>query len=144
MASIYKPRIVEYRLPETYIGPDGLACEQRAQGAKRIRGQRVKPGTPGARKIRRKSRKYVIEYRDAGGLLRRVTGYADLPASRQLAARLEKKAAHKQEGMIDPTEEHRRRPMADHLADYRRDLLSRNDTPAYVEMVISRLTAIME
>src|SRR5205807_9496828 len=38
----------------------------------------------------------------------------------------------------DPFEAHRRRPPAEHLADFRRALAARDHAPRYVELVISR------
>src|SRR5262249_61280962 len=46
--------------------------------------------------------------------------------------------------MVDPFEEHLRRPLADHLADYRRELQARNNEPNYVALVVSRLTSLLD
>jgi integrase len=85
-----------------------------------------------------------VEYRDVGGIVRRKRGYADKQATEQLAARLERHAARQREGMVDPFEEHLRRPLADHLADYRRELQARNNEPHYVALVVSRVTSLLD
>ena len=46
--------------------------------------------------------------------------------------------------MIDPFEEHHRRPLAEHLADYRRELEARDNAPRYVALVVSRLAALLD
>src|SRR5205823_3523733 len=61
----------------------------------------------------RKLRRWYVKYRDADGIVRRVAGYADREATKQLAARLEREAARRQEGMIDPCAEHHRKPLAE-------------------------------
>jgi excisionase family DNA binding protein len=40
--------------------------------------------------------------------------------------------------------EHKKRLLADHLADYRRELEARDNAPRYVSVVISRLEALLE
>src|SRR5262249_41555828 len=42
-------------------------------------------------------------------------------------------------GIGDPFEEHRKRPLAEHLADYHRELEARGNAPRYVALVASRL-----
>ena len=46
--------------------------------------------------------------------------------------------------MVDAYAEHIRRPLAEHLADYRRELEARDNEPRYVAQVISRLTALLD
>jgi excisionase family DNA binding protein len=55
-----------------------------------------------------------------------------------------KKAAHAEAGMADPFQAHRKRPLAEHLADYRREVEARGGSPRYVEMVGSRLAALLD
>src|SRR5262249_47949739 len=44
----------------------------------------------------------------------------------------------------DPYEGHRKRPLAEHLADFRRELEARGNDPRYVQLVFSRLTALVD
>ena len=76
----------------------------------------------------RKLRRWYVKYKDADGIVRRVKGHTDREATKQLAARLERDAARRQEGMIDPCVESHRKPLAEHLDDYRRCLLAKGDT----------------
>jgi hypothetical protein len=79
----------------------------------------------------RPSKCWYFKYRDRYGTLRRAKGYTDLKATEQLAAEMERKIARQRAGLIDPAEEHARRPLADHLADYGRHLEAKGDTPAH-------------
>jgi hypothetical protein len=88
--------------------------------------------------------RWRIEYRDSAGIIRRVLAYADIKATEQMAARLEKRAAHEIEGLADPFEEQRKRPLAEHIAEYRRELEARDNEPSYVALVVSRLTALFD
>jgi integrase len=88
-------------------------------------------------------RVWAVEYKDADGILQTAKGYADLPASEQLAARLEREAARQHEGMVDAFADHLRRPLAEHLADYRRELEARNNDPGYVSQTIFRVGKLL-
>ena len=54
-------------------------------------------------------------------------GFADLKATEQLAADTERKASRMRSGYTNPAEEHIRRPLADHLADYAAVLEAKGD-----------------
>ena len=58
-------------------------------------------------------------------------------ASQTLLARLVKAAAHGIEGMDDPFQEHNRRPLVEHLADFRGHLEALNDSPEHVSARLS-------
>src|SRR5215831_14574808 len=63
------------------------------------------------KKLKKRARKWYIEYRDADGIVRRVPGYVDRRATEQLAAELERKAERRQAGLTDPFDDHRKRPL---------------------------------
>jgi integrase len=86
----------------------------------------------------RQSQKWHVKYVDSDGIERRVTAYKDKVASQQLAARLEKEAELAREGVVDRYKEHRKRPLVEHLEDFRQALLAKGDTPEYVATVLSR------
>lgn len=90
-------------------------------------------------RVQQKCRKWYIEYRDASDIRRRVPGYTDKRATEQLAAELERRAAREQAGLIDPAAEHRRRPLSDHLDDWRQSLLDRNATAEYATLSDGRV-----
>ncbi len=47
-------------------------------------------------------------------------------------------------GLTDPTEGHACRPLAEHAEDFRRHLTAKGNTPAYIDKVLSRLTAVLD
>src|SRR5262245_37236305 len=76
------------------------------------------PLTKDRRKDLRPAKRWYFDLRDGNGTVRRVKGFADLKATEQLAAEMERKVSRVRSGYADPAEEHARRPLADHLKDY--------------------------
>jgi integrase/recombinase XerC len=108
-------------------------------------GKRVPKNTPGARKVRKRAPKWYGQYRDANGHKQRVPLCRDKAAALQMLADLVKAAERAKAGLSDPRfEEHAGRPLADHLEDFRRELLARDDEPRYVADVVSRLKALLK
>ena len=95
-------------------------------------------------RLRLLSRVYWVEYTDRDGRRRSRKGYTDRQATEQLAARLERREAQKAEGLADPYEAHRSRPVSAHLDDFRAHLEARDNSPAYVGTVLARLRAACE
>ncbi len=105
--------------------------------------QRYTKTTPDGRKVTQQSRKWYVEYRDGQGVRRRVPGYTAKQATQQLASELEKRAAREQSGLTDKYAEHRKRPLSEHLADWRTALLAKGNTEAYVHMSVSRVRRVL-
>jgi site-specific recombinase XerC len=61
-----------------------------------------------------------------------------------LAAKLEREAELKRAGVYDPFEQHRKRPLAEHLEDYERFLTAKGNSEKHVYRVISRARKIIE
>src|SRR4051812_5845966 len=101
-------------------------------------GHRVPKDAPGARRFRERSRKWYGEFRDAEGIARRVPLATDKAASQAMLNQIVKKAERKQAGLYDPYEEHEKRPLSDHLRDYRVDLRSKGSTDNHVDQTIHR------
>ncbi len=92
---------------------------------------------------------YTIEWFDHDGRRRRKgTRIADKDAAQQLANKLETEAMQRRSGLIDATQERfakeARRPLSEHLADYKAVLLARGNTDRYVEMTDARVRFIVE
>jgi hypothetical protein len=68
------------------------------------------------------SRKWYVQYCDSTRRWRRVAGYADKEATRQLAAELERKAERLQSGLGDPFENGKALPLKVHVEEFRRYL----------------------
>jgi integrase len=98
----------------------------------------------GGRKVKKQSTCWYVKYRDADGLERRVKGYPDKEATRQMAARLEKETALAHEGVVDRYKEHRGRPLSEHLEDFRQSLIAKGNTKGYVDTILARATRIVE
>jgi integrase len=92
----------------------------------------------------RKLRRWYVKYRDADGVVRRVAGYTDKEATKQLAGRLEREAARRQEGLTDPHAEHSRRPLAEHLTDWEAALLAEAATPKHVRQTAACARRVIE
>ena len=106
------------------------------------RRRRVKLG--GGKTVTRQSGKWHIKYADADGIERRVVGFTDKMATVQLAASLEKEAALAKAGVVDRFKEHRRRPLAEHLSEYKANMLHRGTTGKQARLVHKRVKAIID
>ena len=93
---------------------------------------------------KKRLRKWYVKYRDAAGIVRRVPGYADREATKQLAARLERDAARRQEGMIDPCVEQQRRPLIEHLAEWESSLLAGGASAKHVRQTTACARRILD
>ncbi len=124
MAKLFKPQIVRY-----------LDAE----------GKRVKKDTPGARKVKEKASKWWGKYRDPNtDREERVPLFIDKKASQQRLNDLVKQSEWAKAGLTDPKfEEHARRPLAEHLANFRTALKAKANTADYVALVVGRLEAVM-
>src|SRR5438132_993841 len=79
-------------------------------------GKRVRASTPGA--VKRKSKTWHARYYLPSGQRVRVKLYRDRKASETRAAELERRGERLDAGFADPLDEHARRPLAEHLADF--------------------------
>jgi integrase len=86
------------------------------------KGQRVKKGTPGARKVRQKTTKWYGQFTDGSGRRRRVPLSADRVAARQMLAALERQAELIRSGVISEAEvsigQHQETSLEDHVTAY--------------------------
>jgi integrase/recombinase XerC len=120
MAQVFRPRY--------YVDP--------------VTGKRVNAGSPGA--VSKKSPTWWIRYWLPSGKRELVKGYHDRKATEAYAAELERKAQRADAGMIDPTDEHAKRPLAEHAEDFRRGLRAKGNTDEYVAKLHFRLTAVLD
>ncbi len=95
-------------------------------------------------RIRKQSKCWYIEYRDANGTRKRVKGYRDKTASRQLADQLERQTELEQVGVIDRYAEHRSRPLREHLADFRQSLLAKGNTAKYTRQTVRSIKRVLD
>ncbi len=95
------------------------------------------------KKHKRKSRRWWIRYYSADGVRHKVKGYRDRKATEVLAGELEKKSDRLDAGMGDPFEEHAKRPLLEHLADYVRDLRAGGRVAGHVAKTEARIKTIL-
>jgi integrase len=118
----------------------GKPCARFTEDGKTV----TRPLTKKGDRIRVPSGKWYCEYTDANGITRRVPLSTDRTAAQQMLAELDRKAERGKAGITDPYETHRKRPLAVHLADYRRDLEARDNVPRYVSATVSRLKSLLD
>lgn len=100
------------------------------------------PITKDGTKCLRPSKRWYFDVRDTNGTVRRVKGCPDLKATQQLAADAERKASRMRAGLIDPAEEHARRPLSKHLTDYAAALEQKGDTSGHVKKTAALISAM--
>jgi integrase len=94
--------------------------------------------------VRKQSQYWYIDYKAADGTRKRVKGFRDKTATQQLAAKLEKEAELAQVGIIDRFKEHRKRPLLEHLNDFKASLLAKGNTEGYVEQTLNRIKPVFD
>src|SRR5687767_5025423 len=115
MATVFKPTR-PYPLP---TNPEVVEKGGRPHVRLRDGGKAVcYPVSKDGRKYLKPAKRWYIEYRDANGVVRRIKGFTDKKATEQRAAELERRVERTRVGYHDPADEHARRPLASHLADY--------------------------
>ncbi len=91
------------------------------------------------KRICKQSKYWYIDYKTADGTRKRVKGFKDKQATVQLAAKLEKEAELGKAGIFDKYAEQRKRPLKEHLADFKASLEKKGNTVSYVIQTISRI-----
>ena len=104
--------------------------------------KRVNAGTPGA--VRKKSPTWWIRYYTPDGKRHKVKGYTDKKATEAKAAELERRGIRLAEGIIEPSDVHAKRPLAEHLADYLRYSAAKGNTGKHVADQQTRVQASLD
>jgi integrase len=94
-------------------------------------------------KIKTKSKKWWGRYRDENGVEKRVPLTTDKVAAQTKLNELVINAERRGAGVIDRFDEHRKRPMADHLAEFERHLNTKGNSPGQVKLVATRCRRIV-
>ncbi len=123
--------------------PDATSRTKDAQMASLYKKPIVVRDPESGRRTTIKSRKWWGRYRDAEGRDRRVPLASDKTAAqamlRELVVRVEREVA----GLEDPFEKHRKCPLSEHLADFRKHLLSKGNTLAYIKQAAQRVRDLL-
>ncbi len=104
-------------------------------------GEKVPKDTPGAKQV---TSKYWIVKVYINGKPRMFKGYTDKAASLQMGARMERRKAQGEQGLIDPFGEHRKRPILEHIEDWLADARAKGRAPLYVHTLGARLRRMIE
>jgi hypothetical protein len=130
VASLFRPTVATYTLPDgKHRTPDG---------------KRVTKDTPGAIRVCRRSTVYFGRYRDANRIVQRVPLCADKTAAKQILAKLVTEAKLAEHNLAGAFEAHQKRPLAEHLEDFRADLLAKGRTAKQVRLVYGRARRIVQ
>jgi integrase len=120
--------------------PDRLAVRFQGPDGKTV----IAPLTKGGDRCRVPSPVWYGQYTDSDGVRQRVPLCENKAAAEAMLGELIHKAGLGRVGIRDPFEAHRKRPLAEHLSDYRRELASRGNAPRYVGLVVSRLRSLLD
>ncbi|MBL8796690.1 MAG: tyrosine-type recombinase/integrase [Planctomycetia bacterium] len=107
-------------------------------------GRRVPKGTPGARVIRERSAKWYGQGIPGYPPKKRFPLATDKSVAQRMLADLVGKGERRAAGYEDRFEPHRKRPLLDHLEDYRRYLSSKGDTADHVKKTAARCRAVLD
>jgi len=90
---------------------------------------------------------YTVSWFVWQGKRRKTSGGPDKDAAEALGRKLETDEMQRRRGLIDPRQEKTaaegKRPLQEHLADFRRHLEAKGDTPDYVTLTLGRLEAVI-
>ena len=85
------------------------------------------------KRTKTKSKKWWGKYRDAAGTIRRVPLAGDKTAAQTMLTDLVRRVDREKAGLIDPTDEQRKRPLAKHLTEFTKYLKNKSVTPKQVK-----------
>ncbi|MCX7429186.1 MAG: tyrosine-type recombinase/integrase, partial [Planctomycetia bacterium] len=147
---------LRYRAPEGALTADVRAAigDHRLEIIERLRAKQStntgykKPAWSTDRKtgqkVRGRSKKWWGKYRDASGTIRRVPLAADKGVAQTMLNETVRKVEREKAGLVDPTEEQRKRPLAQHLTEFERYLRNKGVTPKQVYTTISQTQKIID
>ncbi len=95
-------------------------------------------------KVTTRSKKWWGRYKDENGKERRIPLAADKAAAQAMLNELIKKVERRIAGIVDQFDEHRKRPIRDHLTDFERHLKSKGVSSQQVQLVTCRVGRIIE
>ena len=123
MASLYRPTIIRHI---------------------DAKGRQVPKGTPGAKRVREKSKTFRGRYRAADGKIRTVSLCDDQDTAETMFNEIVSRAKREARGDIAPFEDHRKRPLAEHVEDFRTFLESKGNTAGHVALTLQRITSAFD
>ncbi|CAN5431935.1 hypothetical protein BH11PLA2_BH11PLA2_12200 [soil metagenome] len=130
------------------IPPNAVRVTHNKKPAVRFTGRNGKPVvaplTADGNRCRIRSDSWVGRYVDANGKISEVSLSTDRAASEMMLNELLKKVRDTKAGIIDHYTDHRKRPLTEHLAAYRRHHAELGNTAEQAELVTRRCEAVFE
>jgi integrase len=99
---------------------------------------------PGAVGKRHKAKKWYGQYTDADGIEQRVPLSANKTVAQQMLNELVRKSELGKVGIVNPFEEHRKRPLAEHLAEWEASLLADGATTKDVKQTVACARRVLD
>jgi len=96
------------------------------------------------RKVKTKSKKWWGQFKDAHGRLRRKPLAIDKVAAKAMLNEIVRRVEREKAGLVDPTEEQRKRPLADHVREFESYLVNKGVTPKQVRETIAKLRKMID
>jgi len=96
------------------------------------------------RKVKAKSKKWWGRFRDEDGVEKRVPLATYKNAAQAMLNELVKKVERKATGLLDPFDEHRKRPLRQHLADFVAYLKNKGSSADHVATTGQRVRAVLD
>jgi integrase/recombinase XerD len=94
-------------------------------------------------KVKGKSRKWWGQFKDAHGRLKRVPLAIDKQAAQAMLNQIVKRVEREKAGLVDPTEEQRKRPLVEHVREFESYLENKGVTPKQTAETISKLNKMI-
>lgn len=139
MSDVFKVSVTHYLLHNCWIDSDGNPCDETTPGATFKKTARVRKGTPGAKPRTMLSRKWYARVDGKPVALSPNKGAARI----MLGDRL-KKAEMTKAGAVDAFEQHRERPLTEHLEEFKSALLADNNTEKHAKVTFARGKKLFE
>src|SRR4051794_23729749 len=117
--SVFKVTVVQYWVSNVWVSPDGKLCDKGTPGARFVKSRKVPKETPGAVKVKTKSGKW---YGRVPGSTKPIPLSKNKVVALQMLGQMTTKGELAKMGIHDPYEEHRQRPLGDHLDDWEKSL----------------------
>jgi hypothetical protein len=90
-------------------------------------------------KVKGKSKQWWGQYKDAHGRLKRVPLAVDKQAAQAMLTQIVQRVEREKAGLVDPTEEQRKRPLVDHLREFQSYLRNKGVSENQVGQNLSKL-----
>lgn len=94
-------------------------------------------------RVKRLTKKWWGQYKDAGGKLKREPLATDKSAAQAMLNEIVRRVERERAGLVDPTEEERKRPISEHVDDYRRYLENKGVTGKQVNESTSKIWKVI-